>query len=179
MFLLYYILIGLGVLFILLLLFIATRPNTFTVHRSAVVSVPPERVFPQINDFHNWQAWSPWAKLDPNSLITYEGAPSGKGAIFTWKGNKKVGEGRMTILDSQPPRYVELKLEFIKPFPNTCTTVFAFDPTSTGTKVSWTMSGKKNFMSKAFCLFVNMDKMIGGDFEKGLAAIKTVVESQS
>src|SRR6185295_17806428 len=125
--------------------------------------------FEQVNDFHKWDAWSPWAKLDPACKNSFDGASAGKGAIFAWDGNKKVGAGRMTITDSQPNNLIRIKLEFQRPFKATNTTEFSFKSEGNQTLVAWNMFGKNNFMSKAFGLFVNCDKMIGKDFEKGLA----------
>jgi hypothetical protein len=130
-----------------------------------------------VNDFHNWTAWSPWAKLDPAMKQTYEGAPAGTGAVSTWAGNKDVGEGRMTIIESRPSELIRIKLEFFKPFAATNTAEFTFKPAGDQTAVTWSMAGEKNFMAKAFGLFMNMDKMIGDDFEKGLANLKSVTET--
>ena len=135
-------------------------------------------MFAQVNDFHNWEAWSPWAKLDPAARNAFAGAPSGTGAIFSWSGNKKVGEGRMTITDSRPGEMVRIKLEFLRPFKATNTTEFTFAPvTDDATTVTWSMTGERNFFFKAFGLFMNMDKLIGGDFERGLASMKSKVEA--
>jgi hypothetical protein len=156
---------------------VAVQPAPYRVVRTAKVAAPQPFVFEQVNDFHKWEAWSPWAKLDPGMKQTYEGPPAGTGAIYYWSGNKKVGEGRMTITESRPSDLVRIKLEFIKPFASTADTEFSFKPEVNQTTVVWSMSGTKNFMSKAFGLFVNMDKMIGSDFEKGLAQLKSVAES--
>ena len=136
----------------------------------------PEKIFPHVNELRNWEAWNPWAKLDPNCKMTYSGPPAGASAGYAWAGNKKVGEGRLTITESKPSQLVRLKLEFLKPFAATNTAEFTFQPEGSQTAVTWSMSGKNNFMSKAFGLFMNCDKMIGGDFEKGLVAMKMVVE---
>ena len=173
------VLIVLALLIVVLLIVIAVQPASYTVLRSASIAAPQSLVFVQVNDFHNWEAWSPWAKLDPGMKQTYEGAGTGTGAIYTWSGDKKVGEGRMTIAESHPNDLVRIKLEFIKPFASTADTEFTFKPEGNQTGVTWTMSGKKNFMSKAFGLFVNMDKMIGRDFEKGLAQLKAVAEAKA
>ena len=141
------------------------------------MSAQPPAVFSQVNDFHNWEAWSPWAKRDPAAKNSFEGAPAGKGAIFRWAGNKEVGEGNMTISESRPSDLIRINLEFLKPFPNSSVTEFTFKPEGNQTVVTWSMTGKCNFMAKAFHLFMNMDKMVGGDFEKGLAAMKSVVET--
>jgi uncharacterized protein YndB with AHSA1/START domain len=155
----------------------AFQPKDFRVSRSATITAPPATVFEQVNDFHKWDAWSPWAKLDPQMKQTFEGPPAGTGASYAWVGNSKVGEGRMTILDSRPSELVKIKLEFVKPFAATNTAEFIFKPAGNQTLVTWTMTGEKNLISKAFGLVMNMDKMIGGDFEKGLADMKQVSEA--
>jgi hypothetical protein len=158
---------------------VALRPAEFRIARTATMSAPAPVVFDQVNDFHHWDAWSPWAKIDPAMKQTYEGAPAGTGAIYTWIGNKQVGEGRMTILESRPSDLVKIKLEFMKPFKATNAAEFTFQPQGAQTAVTWSMSGRNNFFLKAFGLFMNMDKMIGGDFEKGLASMKAVSEAAS
>ena len=130
-----------------------------------------------MNDLHKWGAWSPWAKLDPAMKETHEGAPAGTGAIYSWAGNSEVGEGRMMITESRPNELVRIKLEFLKPFAATNTTEFTFKPEGNQTAVTWDMTGEKNYISKAMCMFVSMDKMVGGDFEKGLVALKSVSEN--
>jgi hypothetical protein len=171
------ILIGLAIVVVLLVIIIALQPSTYRVERSATMNAPAPVVFAQVNDFHNWNAWSPWAKLDPAMKQTFEGAPAGTGAIYSWTGNKEVGEGRMTITESHPSDLVKIKLEFIKPFAANSDTVFTFKPEGNQTRVTWTMNGDNNFIAKAFHLFVNIDKMVGGDFEKGLAQMKSVAEA--
>ncbi len=173
------ILISLAVLIILLIIFIALQPAAFRIARSALISAPPQTVFNQINDFHKWEAWSPWLKMDPNVKQTYEGPPSGPGAKYAWSGNKQIGEGRMTILETNPPTLIRIKLEFIKPFQNTNDTEFTFQPQANQTNLTWAMSGQRPFMMKAFGLVMNMDKLVGKDFEKGLASIKQICESPS
>lgn len=173
------VLIGLAVVVALFLAVVATRPSTFHIERSIVVAAPSDRPFAQVNDFHAWAAWSPYDKLDPQVARTFEGPTSGKGAVYSWKGNDKVGEGRMIIEKSTPSSEIGIKLEFIKPFTATNQATFTFVPEAGGTKVTWAMDGENNFLSKAFCLFVDMDKMVGADFEKGLASLKTVVESSA
>jgi len=156
---------------------VALQPSHYQVERSATMAAPPAAVFAQVNDFHKWEAWSPWAKIDPNMKQTYEGAPAGTGAIYSWAGNNDVGEGRMTITDSRPSELIKIKLEFIKPFAAVNATDFTFTPQGNQTAVKWTMSGEKNFLMKAFMLFGNMDKMVGDDFEKGLRQMKAVAEA--
>jgi len=152
-----------------------TRPDTYTVTRSAVVPAPPERVFALIDDFHHWAEWSPWQKLDPAMRATYSGPASGVGAVYAWEGNKQVGKGRMEITESMPPRKVGIKLDFIEPFASNNTTDLTLAAEGTGTRVTWTMTGNHNFMSKLMSVFVSMDAMIGKDFERGLDNLKTAV----
>jgi hypothetical protein len=157
----------------------ALQPADFRITRTATISASPPTVFAQVNDFHRWQAWSPWAKLDPAMNQNYEGPPAGTGAIYTWAGNNKVGEGRLTITDSQPSDLIRIRLEFLRPWKATNATEFTFKPQGDQTVVTWTMTGQKNLMLKAFGLFTSMDKMAGGDFEKGLAQMKAVAEAAS
>jgi hypothetical protein len=154
----------------------AMQPEDFKVQRSAKMSAAPQDVFAQVNDFHNWEAWSPWAKLDPNMKATHEGAASGRGAVYSWAGNSEVGEGKMTIVESQPGELVTINLEFIKPFAGTSTATFDFKGEGDQTSVTWSMEGKKNFIMKAMGLVINCDKMMGGQFEQGLEQMKSVVE---
>ena len=174
----WYILIGIAVVIAAFVAFVATCPADFCITRSTTMSTAPAAAFAQVNDFHNWDAWSPWAKLDPTMKQTFEGPPSGAGAIYTWTGNNKVGEGRMTILESRPSDFIRINLEFMRPFKATNIAEFTFKPEDNKTHVTWSMFGKSNFMLKAMKLFMNMDKMVGGDFEKGLAAMKGVVEGE-
>ena len=159
-------------------LVIETRPSSYHVERSTTVNAPAEAVYAHVADLHQWAAWSPWDKLDPAMKKDYSGEPGAVGSSYHWAGNDKVGEGRMTVARAEPGKSVGLDLEFIKPFAGKCETGFALAPDSAGTKVTWTMDGKSNFMAKAMELFGgNMDKMIGPDFEHGLAGLKTVVEA--
>jgi hypothetical protein len=154
----------------------AMRPDTYHFERSASIAAPPSTVFAVVDDFHNWSAWSPWAHLDPAMKESYEGPSSGKDAIYSWTGNDKVGTGRMTIQESTPDSHVGIKLEFIKPMAMTAQSAFALAPEGQGTKITWSMDGKNDFMAKFFSLFMNMDKSVGGDFERGLASLKTIAE---
>jgi hypothetical protein len=173
------ILIALIVAVLGLAVVITLQPATFRVTRTATIAAAPADVFALVNDFHNWDAWSPWAKLDPAMKTAYAGSMSGQGAEYSWVGNSDVGEGRMTITESQPASRVNIKLEFIKPFASVADNVFEFAPASAGTAVTWTMSGDNNFLSKAFCLFMGgMDRMIGPDFEKGLGQLKAAAEAK-
>ena len=172
----------LTVLLLIIAIFVGvvmTRPNTVHVERSTSIAAAPEAVYANVVDFHRWPAWSPWEKLDPNMKKDYEGAGSGVGAAYHWAGNDKVGEGRMTIAEADPARKVGIQLDFIKPFAATNTATFAFTPSPAGTDVVWAMDGQHNFISKAMCLFVSMDQMVGKDFETGLAQLKTVVEAEA
>lgn len=174
---LHIILIAIAAIVVLFLIVVAMQPNAFHITRSAGITAPPEKIFPHINDLHKWEAWSPWAKMDPNCKLTYNGSPTGIGAGYAWAGNRKVGEGRMTITESRLNELIRIKLEFFKPFKATNTAEFTFKPEGNQTLVTWSMSGTNNFMGKAFGLIMNCDKMVGGDFEKGLAAMKSVAES--
>jgi len=174
-----YFLIGSAVVIVLLLLAITTRPSTFHIERAITIAAPPESAFAQVNDFHAWGAWSPWEKIDPQMKRTFAGAPSGTGAIHAWNDNREIGEGRMTIVTSDEPSRVAIKLEFFEPFAATNDATFTFAPAPHGTKVTWAMDGRNNFMGKAISLVMNMDRMIGGNFERGLADLKTVAESAS
>lgn len=149
----------------------------YEVKRSITVKAPPAEVYKRIVDLHEWPAWSPWEGLDPNMTKNYEGAPSGVGSSYTWKGNRKVGEGRMTITDAAAPKSVGLDLEFLKPFKSTSKTVLALEPISDGTRVEWTMTGEYNALMKVMSFFMPMDKLVGKDFEKGLAQLKAAVEA--
>ena len=169
-------LLGLGAVIVVFLIVVAMQPSEFKVERSATLRAPAPAAYAQVNDFQNWQAWSPWEKVDPALKRSYEGPKAGTGAIYAWQGNKDVGEGRMTITESRLGELVRIKLEFFKPFAAVNDTVFRFQPSGDETTVTWTMSGQNNFVSKAMCLFVNMDRMVGGMFEQGLAQMKTVVE---
>jgi Polyketide cyclase / dehydrase and lipid transport len=173
------ILLAIGVLIVGLCALIASRPPQFAVERSAVfAAASPEAVFAQVNDFHKWEAWSPWEKLDPDMKRTFGGPETGGvGATYAWVGNDKVGEGVMEILESKPGELVKFKLSFIKPFEDTSISTLTFAKEGEGTKVSWKMEGENTFVSKAFGLFMDMDKMIGDDFEKGLGQMKTAAEA--
>lgn len=172
------ILLALVALIGILVAVIATRPDDFRVTRSATFNAPPAAVFEQVNDFQKWEAWSPWAKLDPNVKNTFEGPAAGKGAVFRWAGNLEVGEGEMTIAESRPPELILLDLHFIKPFEGTSTTEFTFKPSGDQTAVTWTMFGKNNFVGKAMSLVMDCDKMMGPQFEKGLENMRAVVEAK-
>ena len=156
--------------------FIATRPGEFEVSRSATFAAPAGAVFAQVDELRKWQAWSPWAKKDPQMKQTYEGPPAGTGAVTSWMGNKDVGEGRMTIVDSRPGELIRFKLEFLKPFAATNSAEFSFQEQGGRTAVTWSMRGQNNFVGKAMGVVFDFDQMIGADFEAGLASLKTLVE---
>lgn len=171
-----YVVSVLMVIVVAFVVIVALQKSDFRVTRSATIAAPTEAVFVQVNDLHRWEAWSPWAKLDPTAKNTYEGPAAGVGAAFSWPGNRQVGEGRMTITESQPNDLIRMNLEFIKPIKTFNITEFTFKPEGNLTVVTWTMSGKNNFISKAIDLFMDCEKMVGGPFEKGLAQIKSIAE---
>jgi len=171
------ILVGLAAAVVALVAYVAMQPSEFRVERSAHIAAAPPDVFRQVNDFRNWEAWSPWAKLDPNAKATFEGPTSGTGAVFNWSGNEKVGEGRMTLIESRPSELIRIKLDFLQPMEGTSTAEFTFRPQGAETAVTWSMSGHNNFIGRAICLFMSLDKVMGGDFEKGLTNLKSVVEA--
>ncbi len=171
------ILIALAVIVVLLIVIVATRPPDFRVTRTGRISAPAEVVFANVNTLRNWEAWSPWAKIDPNAKSTYSGPESGPGSSMAWSGNNKVGEGRMTIMDNQPPSVIHIKLEFLRPMKATNIAEFLFKADGNQTTVTWSMSGKNNFMGKAFHMIVDCDKMIGRDFEKGLASLNSASQA--
>jgi uncharacterized protein YndB with AHSA1/START domain len=161
---------------VLFLGFVALQPTEFRIARSQRMAAEPATVFAQVNDFHHWEDWSPWIKLDPNAKATFEGPSEGEGAIFRWAGNAEVGEGSMTITDSRPHERIRIRLDFLKPFEDTADAEFTFEPQGDETLVTWSMSGQNNFIGKLFCLFMDMDEMIGSKFEEGLASIQAIVE---
>jgi carbon monoxide dehydrogenase subunit G len=170
------ILIVVVVLVAALLAYASTRPGSLNIERSIHVHAGPEKIFPLINDFHQWAAWSPYEKRDPAMTKTYGGASSGTGAIYEWNGNSQVGQGRMEIVDTLPPTRVTIKLDFVKPFEGHNVATFVMAPTGGDTLVTWKMAGPSAFMTKLIGAFMNMDRMIGTDFENGLASLKAVVE---
>ena len=173
---LYWIVAVIVIAVLAVLAFAATKPNSFSLKREADIKAPPETIFALINDFHEWPKWSPWEKLDPGLTRTHSGATKGKGAIYEWQGNKKVGQGRMEILDASPSA-IKIKLDFLKPFEAHNITDFTLEPRGSGTHVSWDMNGPLNFMMKLMHVFMNMDKMVGKDFEAGLANLKQAAET--
>ncbi|MFP2908575.1 SRPBCC family protein [Pyxidicoccus sp. 3LFB2] len=165
------------VLVVAVVLFIRSRPDRFRIERSAQIHAPPDAVFALINDFHGWGQWSPYEKLDPNLERRFEGPSSGAGAVYAWSGNSKAGEGRMTILESRPGERVSIKMEFFKPFAATNQATFTFAPSGTGTRVTWSMEGENTLMGKAISAFLDMDTLLGKNFEEGLANLDRVVQA--
>jgi hypothetical protein len=153
-----------------------TKPNTFAVQRAISIRAPAETIFPLINDFHQWGTWSPYENKDPGMKRTYSGAESGKGAVYAWDGNSNVGSGRMEILDTSVPSKIVIKLDFFKPFEGHNTAEFTMLPQGDATNLTWVMHGPARFMSKVMQVFMNLDNMIGRDFEAGLANLKRITE---
>jgi hypothetical protein len=159
-----------------MLMLALTKPNTFAVQRAISIKAPAEKIFPLINDFHQWVAWSPYENKDPAMKRTYSGAESGKGAVYAWDGNSNVGSGRMEILDTSVPSKIVIKLDFFKPFEGHNTAEFTMLPQGDATYLTWLMHGPAPFMSRLMQVFMNIDKMIGKDFEVGLANLKKITE---
>jgi hypothetical protein len=156
--------------------FVAMQPSEFKVERTATIDAPAADVFPHVNDLHKWDAWSPWAKLDPNAKVGFEGPEAGKDAAMSWSGNDAVGEGRMAIVESRPDNLVSIKVDFTQPMEGTSTSEFSFKPEGNRTAVTWTMGAHHNFIAKAMCLIMNGPKMMGDEMEKGLTKLKSVSE---
>ena len=171
-----YILFGLLAIVAILLIVIATRPDDFRVTRSGTFSVSPTVLFNQINNLQNWNAWSPWARLDPNAKNTFEGPKEGVGASFAWAGNAQVGEGKMTIVEGRPDEQIVMRLDFVKPFAGTNIAEFTLRPEGGQTVLTWSMHGKTNFITKGIGLFMDCEKMCGDQFEQGLANLRQIVE---
>jgi hypothetical protein len=171
------ILTALAAIVVIFVIVVALQPADFRVERTTTIAAPQAELFAQVNDFHKWDAWSPWAKLDPDAKITFDGPQSGQGTVMTWAGNDKVGEGKMTLTGSQPSDLLKIKVNFVKPFEGS-DTEFAFKPAGDQTAATWSMHSHNNsFIQKAFCLVMNGKKVSGDDMEKGLAQLKTVAES--
>lgn len=167
---------GIALLVLALVAVAASKPDEMSVTRKGLIPAAPDAVFAHINDLHKWEAWSPWAKLDPNSKSEFSGPAEGTGASMKWDGNSKVGSGSMTITASQPSTRIEMKLEFIRPFKGLSTVLFTLAPEAGQTLVTWNMTGRNNLMAKVMGLFINCDKMIGDQYEKGLESLKAVVK---
>ena len=168
--------IVLALLIAALLIFAATKPDSFRVERSTTIKAPPEKIFPFINDFHQWPAWSPWEKIDPNSKRTFGGTPAGVGAVYEWNGNKEVGQGRMEIIESLPSSKMVMKIDFIQPFEGHNVVEFILSKEGDSTKVTQAMYGPSPFISKVMSLFFSADKMVGTKYEEGLANLKSIAE---
>ncbi len=156
---------------------VSMQPSEVHISRSLAMAAPPDKVFEQVNNLHHSPDWSPFIKLDPNIKYSYEGPELGEGAVYKWSGNDEVGEGSMTIVESKPNELVRMKLAFVRPMEDTAEALFTFRPEGDKLNVTWTMTGTNSFIEKAFCLFVDLDKMIGDKFEEGLASMKAIVES--
>jgi uncharacterized protein YndB with AHSA1/START domain len=167
---------GVVLLVAVVLAFAATRPDSFSVRRAASIQAPPEKIFPLISDFSRWSAWSPYERKDPAMKRSFSGPAAGKGAVYAWEGNGDVGQGRMEIADAVAPSRVTLKLDFVKPFEAHNKVDFTLEPKGGATEVTWAMDGPMPFISKVITLFVDMDRMVGGDFEAGLANLKAIAE---
>ncbi len=165
------------VLIAALLIYAATKPDTFRVQRATRINAPPEKIFPLLNDFHSYGSWSPYEKLDPAMKRTYSGAANGKGAVYEWESSGKAGVGRMEITESSPPSRVTINLDFVKPFKAHNIVELTLDAQDGSTNVTWAMHGPLPYIAKVIHLFINMDSMVGKDFETGLANLKTVAES--
>lgn len=167
------------ILVVAVLAFIGTRPERFRVERSAQISAPADVVFAMINDFHQWGRWSPWEKVDPDMKRTFEGPSAGPGAVYAWAGNAEVGEGRMTILESEPGELVSIELEFFEPFAATNEARFELAASEAETRVSWSMEGRNGFVGKAISVFMDMDAMVGKQFERGLADLDSAAQAET
>lgn len=171
------ILIGLAAVIVLVLIVASFQSDQLRVTRSATMAAPPEAAFKVVNDFRQWDAWSPWSKLDPAMTKSLEGPPEGVGAIYRWSGNNEVGEGSTTLTESTPSEQIAMKLVFVRPFAGTSDVVFTFEPDGSGTKVTWDMQSKQPFVGKVMGLFMDCEKMCGDQFNQGLANLKSIVES--
>ncbi len=171
-----YIAIALAILVAVVLVLAAMRPNTFRVQRSIDIDAPADKIFPLINDYRNWGSWSPYEHVDPAMQRTFSGAPSGKGSVYEWRGNKNIGHGRMEILDTAPPSKVVIKLDFFSPFEAHNMAEFIIQPKGNATNVTWAMHGPVPFMAKIIHMFFKMDRMVGGQFQQGLTSMKAVAE---
>lgn len=159
-----------------ILVYGATRPDTFRVQRTVTIKAPPDRIFALIDDLRGWAAWSPYEKKDPAMKRAFSGASKGKGAVYEWDGNNNVGKGRMEVIESTAPSRIAIKLDFIKPFEGHNTAEFTLVPKGDSTTVTWAMYGPSAFVMKVMGIFMNMDTMIGNDFEAGLATLKAAAE---
>ncbi len=170
------VLVALVVIVGTLVAYASTRPDDFRVQRTLLVKAPPERIYPLIADLQAWKAWSPYEKKDPKMMRTFSGPQAGVGAAYAWDGDKNVGSGRMEIAEAVEPTKVVFKLEFFKPFEATNAATFSLSPGADGTRVTWAMDGRNTLLNKVVCLFMDMDRMVGTDFEAGLATLKSLAE---
>jgi polyketide cyclase/dehydrase/lipid transport protein len=168
--------IGVGLVIVAVLIIAANKPDSFRVQRVTVIHASADEVFPMIDDFSRWSTWSPWEKLDPAMQRTISVPPAGKGAVYSWKGNSEAGAGRMEIIESTPTSKLTIKLDFIEPFEGHNVTHFTLLPRGDSTEVTWAMDGPAPFVTKLMQVFIDMDKMIGKDFEAGLANMKRIAE---
>ncbi len=177
-----YIAVGLTVLIAIFLIVAAMRPNSFRIERSIDIHAPADKIFPLINDYKHWGAWSPYENVDPAMRRTFSGAPSGKGSVYEWTGNKSIGHGRMEIIDATSPSKIVIKLDFFSPFEAHNIAEFTMRPqdsaTNATTHVTWAMHGPAPYMAKIMHMFFNMDRMVGGQFQQGLTSMKAVAESR-
>jgi hypothetical protein len=173
------ILIAIPTIIVVLLIIVVMQPSSYRVTRSISIAAPPDAVFPQMDDLKKWETWNPWGKADPKIKLTYGDRTSGVGANYSWAGNNEVGEGRATITESRPSESVKYKMEFFKPMAAASEMEFTFKPQGNLTEVTCTITGEKNFMAKAFCMFMSMDKMIGSKFEKAFVDLKATAESSA
>ncbi len=156
--------------------YVATRPDDYRIERSVLVRADAGKIYPLVAAFPKWDQWSPWAKLDPAMKVEFGGQEGTLGSTYSWKGNDKVGVGKMTVTGLLKDRIVDVKLDFLKPWEQTANVRVEFKPEADGTRVTWIMSGKYDFIGKLFAVFMNMDKAVGPDFEKGLSALKALGE---
>jgi len=163
-----------------LLVFVGLQSDSYRVERSVMMTASPGQVYAQVYDLEKWQAWSPWMELDPNSKVTFEGPTSGPGAIMRWAGNEKVGRGAMAITDARPDEAIKIRLDFVEPMEGTSDVRFAFEPEGQGTKVTWSLEGKQSFVERLICTImgINVEQMVGSDYERGLAKLKVVAEAE-
>ncbi len=167
----------LATLIAIVLIHATTKSAAFVIQRSTTIAAPPEKVFAFLDDFHHWASWSPWEKLDPALTRSFSGAPRGKGAVYAWKGNKKVGEGRMEITEATASTRLAITLDFLKPFEAHNVAEYTLTPANGGTVITWAMKGPRPYMMKVMSTFCDMDRMIGKDFEAGLANLKRISEA--
>lgn len=157
-------------------IYVALQPDAYKVERSVTIAAPADKVFENVNNLRKWEAWSPWAKIDPDAKIAFEGPDAGKGAAMTWNGNDEVGEGKMTVVESDPDKAVNIKVSFTRPFEGGTNSDFSFTPKGDQTDVAWSMHGTHSLMEKAFCVVFDGLGMMGKDIDKGLSQLKSVAE---